>query len=332
MKVAYFPYQPHSFAFGGFEYQMLNAFKSIQINSETEVTKFDLWKKKMDYDILHLWGITEHNFHIIDYCQKNNKKIYATVLLPYYDSSKELLSHKFYSFYPNIYKSILRYFQKINHFSVVNEIQLDILNRLYGISKDKISIIPNIVDSHFYTKETYYNSYLSQKKYALTTGNICRRKNQLEIAKIFEKLNYNLVVIGSVLDGEEMYGSQFKKFVENSNHITWIKSLENTDSEYLELYFNCTFFILGSKIETQPISILEAIVMEKPVIALDCAYTRQKVFSNVIKVKSIDEQSIRNAIESTKNVTTYNQDFLLQFKIENIGELYRISYLKLLNS
>ena len=330
MKVIYFPNQPHSFAFGGFEYQMLNAFKSVQLTNEVEVEKFNLWERSINYDLIHLWGITEHNYKIIDYCGKNKKKIFASVLLPYYSTVKEIISHKIYSVYPGIYKKTLNYFNKIDHFSVVNELQLEVLNKIYKIPKNKISIIPNIVDANYYNQESFSNQD-SSKKYAITTGSVCRRKNQLDLAKKFENLKYNLIIIGSVIDGEEDYGNKVEEFVFKSKYIKWVKSLENTDTKYLEYYHNSSFFILGSKIETQPISILEAMVSKKPVIIIDCAYSKQSVFSDLIKISEISEKEIQGAITKIQNRIEYEKKLLDQFKIEKVGQLYKNAYFDISN-
>jgi glycosyltransferase involved in cell wall biosynthesis len=329
MKVSFFPYQPHSFAFGGFELQMLNAFESVKL-SGVDVVKFDLWKKKIDYDIIHLWGITQHNFHIIDYCKKNKIKIFATVLLPYYDSTKEILSHKLHSHLNPNYKKALEYYQKIDYFSVVNELQLEVLNSIYKIPKNKIIVIPNIVDTVFYEKAIKLRDEPVQN-YAITTGNICLRKNQLELAKLFEQIKHDLYIVGSFLDGEVEYANEFKKFIDTCRHVIWIDKLENTSQEYLKLYQNCKFFILGSEIETQPISILEAMVLQKPVIVRDCAYVKQSVFKDLVKLKKITERSLSIAIEKINSRIEYEKDSINQFNYKNIGSLYKLAYHNMLN-
>ena len=62
---------------------MLNALNAVKRN-EIDVSKLDIWSS--DNDIIDLWGVGPHNYHIIKWARKSGKKIVATVLVPYFDT------------------------------------------------------------------------------------------------------------------------------------------------------------------------------------------------------------------------------------------------------
>jgi hypothetical protein len=49
------PAQPHCFAFGGFEIQMLAAMESAWA-AGADVAPLDYWRREADFDLLHFWG------------------------------------------------------------------------------------------------------------------------------------------------------------------------------------------------------------------------------------------------------------------------------------
>ena len=90
MKIKFFPFQPHCFAFGGFELQMLSAFEAIQ-KKGIMVEKMDIWSRDNDFDILHCWGAEISNYYNFYWAKKTTKKIVVTSLSSYYETNIERL-------------------------------------------------------------------------------------------------------------------------------------------------------------------------------------------------------------------------------------------------
>src|SRR3569623_2271318 len=63
MRVKFFPWQPHCFAFGGFDMQMLDTLDSIK-NVGVDASKLDIWSRDNNFDIIHLWGVGMLNYHV----------------------------------------------------------------------------------------------------------------------------------------------------------------------------------------------------------------------------------------------------------------------------
>ncbi|MFY9164419.1 glycosyltransferase family 4 protein [Aquirufa antheringensis] len=327
MKIKYFPYQPHCFAFGGFDLQMLNALKAVS-ESGLNVTKLDIWSADKDFDILHLWGLGPHNYQIIDWSKKAKKKIVVTLLLPYFDTVRLKLSY-FKNFLTSNQKQYRYYLNLIDRLVVVNELQLVILNKYYNVPIDKIDVIPNIVEERYFELPNFdFSKKYNIENYILCTGNISPRKNQLNLTKACIQLKLNLVLIGNVLDGEVAYANELESIVQKNENIRWIKGLPNASNELVSAYYHCLAFALPSVDETQPISALEASAMGKPLLMLDRKYAHQKYYNNVTFCRS---ESVSDIVMALLNFSlntahvSYNRE-LQNCRQENVGNLYKGVY------
>jgi len=222
MQVKFFPNQPHCFAFGGFEIQMLRTMEAINC-IEPCVGKIDVWEKEDKFNIAHFWGLGINQYDSVTWAKKTKKLVVLTALLSYLDASKDKLENHFSQLCGRA-KYEKRIIKNIDALVVVNELQANIAQKYFKCPSDKIHIIPNVVSQKYWMKKNNKFSDLCKlKDYVLTTGNICRRKNQINLALACIKKQYNLVIIGNVLSGEDDYGKELKKIVENNENIFWIR-------------------------------------------------------------------------------------------------------------
>lgn len=332
MKISHYPNQPHCFAFGGFDMQMLNVINSVN-SIGVNAVKMDVWSRERDFDILHVWNVTPYNYHVINWAKKSNIKVVATVLFPY---SSYLLWLKYYK---NIFTKQMKMAKHIHNlidkYVVLNERQLEMLNRYYGICKSKIEIIPNIINEEFfnsrYDKNTSINLPLFD--YVLCTGNISNRKNQLNLAKAAIELNINLVIIGNVLDGEESYASELKFLVENNKNILWKREIEEGSTELVNYYKNCKVFALPSYEETQPISVLEAVCLDKPILMQNKEYAKQKYYNGAYLCENGSVKSIKKELVKIYNssIQVDINEFIDECKQDSVAEKYKILYESLIS-
>ena len=335
MDIKYLPNQPLCFAFGGFELQMLNALEAVQ-NQGVNAQKLNYWEEKKDFELLHIWGSGDHHFNTIRWAKKANKKIVATVLLSYFDTLRLKLSYiKNYSFY----KRQQHYFyNQLDAIVVVNEMQKQILISYYNVDKDKIYIIPNIVNERFFKQpEMSFSKVYNIEDYILCVGNICRRKNQINLAKACFKSGNKLVLIGNALVGEDTYAKDLEQITNNSKDILWIKELDNRSDELISAYYDCKLFALPSLQETQPISALEARVAKKQLVLLNKAYAKQEYYAGSIFAKSHTVNSISDAITyAIKNQNfpnCFNNDIVIDNCTKKIvGDKYKNLYNSVLNN
>lgn len=332
MKVKYYPFQPHCFAFGGFDMQMLNALNSV-LKVGVSATEFDLWSRNQDFDIIHLWGIGPHNYQIINWSKKTEKLIVATVLLPYYGTVREKTGYFLRYYFSRAFNELLNYYKLVDRIAVVNDVQMKILNQYYKVPLTKIDVIPNIVESkYFESPKLKFSEKYNIENYVLCTGNISSRKNQYNLAKACVNLKLNLVLIGNVLDGELNYGEKLESLVNCNKNILWIKELSKASDDLVAAYFDCSIFALPSLDETQPISALEATAMGKPLLLLNKKYALQSYYKGAILCNSYSVEDIEMAlIKCMENRGVFNlNEEILNCKEEKVGEMYNSFYLSTL--
>ena len=329
MKVKYYPSQPHCFAFGGFDIQMINTLESV-IKAGVEASKLDIWSRDNDFDIIHLWGVSPHNFQIIEFAKKGGKKIIATVLAPYHDTPRSKLGYYYRSFFH--VKNLKYYYKLIDKIIVLNDLQLKVLTKYYKVPPSKMEIIPNIIEDKFFElPELNFSEKHGIDNYVLCCGNICPRKNQYNLAQACVNLNVNLVLVGNILDGESSYGEKIASLVERNKNLIWIKGLPNASEELVSAYYHCTIYGLLSKDETQPISALEAVAVQKPLILMDRAYAHDAFFKDATLCKSPSVKDIEIALkEGISKKEFVKENFDIKYCTEkNVGELYKNCYMRL---
>lgn len=324
MKVKYLPHQPHCFAFGGFDLQMLNTLKAVQ-EVGVDASKLDFWERKSDFEILHVWGLGPHNFSTIEFAKKAGKVVVATVLLPYYDSLRSKVGY-YYRFWQSIEsKRVLR---KIDRVVVLNNLQFEILRKRFSVPASKMKIIPNIVEEPYFKTPVFdFKKKYGIEDYILSTGNICKRKNQYNLALACINLNKNLVIIGNVLDGEEEYGKLIRDLTTKHQNIRWISSLEAGSDELVAGYYHCKAFALPSKSETQPISALEAVAVGKPLLLLDRGYAHQSFYKNAVLSKSPSVEGIIKGLVKVTSISGLKKEpEIYTCRKEAVGHLYKDLY------
>jgi glycosyltransferase involved in cell wall biosynthesis len=309
---------------------MINTLDSVR-NAGVDASKLDIWSRDNNFDIIHLWGVGTPNYHIIDWAKKSGKRIIATVLSPYHDTIRSKIGY-FYRFSQII--QLIHYYKKIDRIVVLNNEQLKVLNKYYNVSPSKIDIIPNIIDNKFFRIPTFnfYEKYRISN-YVLCTGNISSRKNQYNLALASINLNQNLVLIGNILDGETLYGEKLETLIRNHPNIIWIRELPSGSDELLSAYYNCKVYALPSKIETQPISALEAVAMRKPLILMNRKYAHQSFYKGATLCESPSVKDIEKALREviSNNKTAKENIEILNCTDEKVGNMYKACYSKLLN-
>jgi glycosyltransferase involved in cell wall biosynthesis len=329
MKVKYYPWQPHCFAFGGFDIQMINTLDAV-IKAGVDASKLDIWSRDNDFNIIHLWGVGPHNYQIIDWAKKSGKSVIATVLLPYYDTIRSKLGYMNRVFQV---KQLIHYFKLIDKIVVVNHLQFNVLTKFYGISASRIEIIPHLIeDKYFEIPGFNFSKKYGIDNYVLCTGNISSRKNQYNLAVACINLNVNLVLIGNILDGELNYGKQLETLIDKHKNILWIRELPKASEELVAAYYNCSIFALPSKNETQPISALEAVAMRKSLVLIDRKYARQGFYKDAILCKSPAVKDIETALTIALNGNKIPEENIeiLNCKEDKVGNSYKMCYQKLL--
>ena len=312
--------------------QMINTLAAVK-HAGVDAGKLDVWSRDNDFDILHLWGIGQPNYETIDWAKKAGKAIVATVLIPYHDTAISKAGYYYRRYLSGAGKQMIHYFKLIDKVIVVNEQQKKVLANYYKVDDNKIATIPNLVEEKYFETPSFdFSKKYDVKDYVLCTGNISPRKNQYNLALACINLNVQLVLIGNTLDGEMSYGKKIKVLAATHQNIVWIKELPKASDELVGAYHDCAVYALPSKEETQPISALEAVAMQKPLVLMDRMYARQSFYKGAVLCKSLlvkDIELALTAARDNKTIATQNLE-IRNCRSESVGEQYKNCYLGLI--
>jgi glycosyltransferase involved in cell wall biosynthesis len=327
MKVRVASLQPHCFAFGGFEIQMISALEATR-EAGVDVQRLDPWSRDVNFDIMHVWGLDIAQTQTIKWARKSHKQIVMTAWLPYVT-----IQHRLYyaaSSLCGVVRMRRKLLDIVDILVVVNELQASAAQVLLGVHESKIKVIPNIIESQYFSNGAVNpDQPIGFEHYVLCTGNICKRKNQLKLAKAAINGGYSLLIIGDVLQGEEGYATELGGVIEGHKSVRWIRGVAPGSATLVSAYANCMAFALPSLIEQQPISALEAAAAGKPLLLADRAYAQQKYFKNAYLVDPNSELSIQDGLGRIKECPTDyipEKVFLNECTREKVGLAYRDVY------
>jgi glycosyltransferase involved in cell wall biosynthesis len=224
---------------------------------------------------------------------------------------------------------------KFDGFAVPNERSKSYLFELLGLNKKPIAILPNTVDGAFFTKPETWNIENSNRiktefniptdsKLLIQVAQIEDRKGVNEIVEFWEKVsnkeNYHLVLVGE--------GSLKNELIQKTHSDSTIHFLGNQTKEKVrDLLFSSDIFLLLTKNDPNPLTLIEASFAKLPVLttrfAGNCSEIvvgNNGVVMNEINFDTFDKafQNIKNFVTQENGVISY-ENVKLNFDIEKVG-------------
>lgn len=322
MKVRVAPLQPHSLAFGGFDIQMITVLKATR-EAGVDVERLDPWSRDSDYDVLHVWGLSEAHLPALQWAKKAGKRVVLSALLPYLSPRARL--GRIRALANGRARRQREILGAIDRLVVVNTPQAETAVQLLGFPRDRVDVIPHLVDEQYFLAR----GSVSSGDYVLCAGNICRRKNQLRLVRACQQEGVPLLLVGDVLTGEDEYGRAVEQAIAAARDARWILGLPPGSPELLSAYKDSCGAALVSYHETQPISLLEAAAVGRPLLIADRAYARQEFYENAVLVDPSSVKSIgiglRRLVENPERYHPPAAD-LNRCTREAVGEGYATVY------
>lgn len=224
---------------------------------------------------------------------------------------------------------------KFDGFAVPNERSKSYLFELLGLKKKPIAILPNTVDGNFFTKPTTWdvdnsNAVKSEfnipndSKIIIQVAQIEDRKGVNEITEFWKNLsnkeNYHLVLVGE--------GSLKNELIQKTQSDSTIHFLGNQTKEKVrELLFASDIFLLLTKNDPNPLTLIEASFAKLPILTTKFAGNCNEivvgdngVVMNEINFDTFDKafQSIKNFADQKKGVISY-ENVKTNFDINNVA-------------
>jgi glycosyltransferase involved in cell wall biosynthesis len=267
MKVVVAGYQAVSILHGGPSTQIRNTAKFLP-RYGTEVALFDPWTplRKGDCDIVHIFAANIGTYHLA-------REIHA-LGIPLVVSSITYSRHApaFVAFALKVERTIARLAPGIwFDYTMTADVcgwaarvlpntgaEGDLLADGLGITRSKISVIPNGVDERFYTADAspFVRKY-GISDFILNVGHTGHaRKNVLALIRALTGIDRPAVIIGRFIAGR--YGDACREEAARNRNILLIDGLDNSSELLASAYAACDTFVLPSQFETPGIAALEA--------------------------------------------------------------------------
>jgi len=331
MKVRVSPAQPHCFAFGGFEIQMRAALQAAR-GAGVDVEPLDPWSTDSRFDVLHLWGLETAHGLAASWAKRSGKCVVLTALLPYV-SWCERVRRAWWSAIGRA-RSLRELLACVERLVVVNDAQAQAAASLWDFPLERIAVIPNVVAEQFYGAKSTPGAG-DAGGYVLCVGNLCRRKNQLALVQACLQARVPLLLVGEVLAGEERYAAAIGRALAQHASARWIGGLPANSQALLDAYLGASAFALVSERETQPIALLEAATLRKPLVIADQPYARQKFYQ---KARLVDWRSPRAIAQGLSDVLSQpckyvpDEAALAECSSRKVGRQYADAYASALNA
>lgn len=245
-------------------------------------------------DIMHFHTINPEFFFMIPFAKRRGKTVGYVHFLP------ETLENSIKL--PNIikkifYKYVITFYKSMDYLVTVNPYFIDVLNK-YGVDKNKISYIPNFVDSKSFYKlskedkrqlRIKYN--LDQDKFTvLCAGQLQKRKGIFDFIEIANKMPDVQFIwagnfaFGKISDGYKQINEMLANVPSNIHFLGLI------DREKMNEVYNLSdLMFLPSYEELFPMTVLESMNCEVPILLRDLDIYENILFDFYLKANNNED-------------------------------------------
>lgn len=293
-------------------------------------------KHRNSYDIRHFHTVNPNFFFDI---KKNRINVCYVHFIPVYDDGSLHLpkfAFKIYRWY------VLKFYNKNDELVVVNPYFINELKK-NGIDPKKVTYIPNYVSKDNFFKQKIEDIIKTKNKYEipqdkfiiLGVGQTQTRKGVLDFIEV-AKENPDMYFVwaggfsfGKITDGYE----KIKDAIENApKNVKFIGIIPR--AEMNSIYNLADIMFLPSYQELFPMTILEAVNLDTPMLLRDLDLYEDILLHNYIKGKSNEEFSLllrkyKNDKEFYKNGQMISRTISDYYSKENITKLWHDYYIKI---
>lgn len=288
---------------GGLQVQVLETEKALR-DIGVDAVLFDYRRHRLkDFDIAHVFSAINGNNRIVEQARSEGLAVVlSTVLHPPWSKTQNTRSNLISSIATRLsgwslttsHQHIHACLSGAQAVIALGRLEQDMLIGSYGVASDKVHIVPNGIKPVFFDANAtaFRQRYGIQGPYALNVASVSPYKNQMTALKAL-KGKLPLVVLGPCLQENRAYLDEMQRFGGDWFH--YLGVLDNDDPCLPSAYAGASLFVLPSDTEVQPISALEALAADCPVIitrnhSLDVLPDRTCLH----EVASDDAQAIRS--------------------------------------
>ena len=321
MKIGHFPAQPHCFAYGGFDIQMNRVIDRISAEN-VPVVRINPWDRGVSFGVAHFWGGDESHATALRFCMERDIRTVVSVLLPNVSgaSAKKLAARGF------VRRLVIGppISTKADIVTVINDQQAAVAREVLRLPDARIRVIPTIIDEAFF--EPAECKIDLPEGYVLCVGTICRRKNQLTLLQAAHKTGHRVVLCGQYDDADPTYQQEVEAEIAASGG-RYIRLSGLSAYQLRALYEKCSLLACISDHETEPASVLEAMIVGKPVLISHRPFADNPKFRGCTRCDPYNFDAMARGIREASEAAAHYPDFLpLQHRASSVVASYIALY------
>jgi glycosyltransferase involved in cell wall biosynthesis len=318
---------------GGLQVQALETYRAlVRLCGADSVELFNWSERRPLADIYHFLGFPPHVHRLAELVHEAGRAYFCTIL---FGNSRDN---------SRLWAAMIRHFLKLrvlrqpqsdqairNAAAVITitDADADAVRAIYRLSVDRVHVIVHGIDESFFDcSPKRWQTVFGSNPFVLSVGAIQSRKNQLLLVDACNRLGLPAVLLGPVLPGEKQYAARVAAVMETNKQLggRWLQDLQSDDPLLISAFAACRCFVLLSTSETQPLSLLQAMAAQKPVLLLRASYTRDKLFCHLPTVKTPDPDAVASALHRVWTdgaSTSLSRDFTWNSVARQLHALYQ---------
>lgn len=238
------------------------------------------------------------------------------------------------------YKYVLFFYRRMDTLVTVNPYFVDVLEKHYGIPRNKVSYIPNVVSSaNFYPlseqekQEVRAEFALPKDTFTvLCAGQLQKRKGVFDFIEMAEQMpDVHFVWAGDFSFGKISQDyEKIKQIVKNPpSNVTFLGLVERNKMN--ALYNACDMMLLPSYEELFPMTVLEAMQCEVPILVRQLELYDEILFDYVQYANSTEEfvvciRKLQQDESFYRHCSKCSQTGSIEYSERNVAEKWREFY------
>jgi len=246
---------------GGVQNRIRQIYSRLALKDGVNVEYFCPMTTKLDNcDVLHLFKLEPEYISLIKCAKEKGVKIVLSSIVPLLEGWKIDLKRILFRKMPiqSSYKIMFEIMELVDFIIVETKQEKFFIHKHFNVPNEKMSVIPNGVDSFVFEGNQIFEKIGGRKKYVLQVGRVDRNKNVIKVIRALKGSGIDYVVIGGGDFGNSQYYNQCLKEAEGDKHIHFLGWVDSNSNLLKSAYANAKVLVLSSIQETFGMVILEA--------------------------------------------------------------------------